>query len=416
MRQGWDIGFPGDYVLIHEISKQDFTKCSDRSIADGDYRSYILNDKSTKIPNEEMDKNGVRIDLVSKNPASGSAVVRIRSVRPELCVQGFVWREARPEDHVCVIPNRRYEVAEENSLADERREPGGGPFGPNTCKQGFVWREAFEDDFVCVTPTSRMLAATENREAYFKAIGFATYGPLTCKQGFVWREADEKDYVCVVWERRSAVRTENDLGPSRRQPGGGPFGPDTCIEGFVWREAFPEDHVCVTPESRTLARNENEARKDNLSNDPTNNAAASEGKCVDVDCIFLTEEEVPQSPPMASDDVASTTQGMNVLIRVADNDSDVDNNLDPTSIFVKAPPNYGVVSKSSDNMAFIYTPNADFLGDDSFVYMICGTDWLCSQANVSITVIEEDCCALVFFLLRWLCWIFNLLFGVCLFG
>ena len=92
------------------------------------------------------------------------------------------------------------------------------------------------------------------------------------------------------------------------------------------------------------------------------------------------------------------------------------NNLDPTSIFVKAPPNYGVVSKSSDNMAFIYTPNADFLGDDSFVYMICGTDWLCSQANVSITVIEEDCCALVFFLLRWLCWIFNLLFGVCLFG
>lgn len=77
------------------------------------------------------------------------------------CLEGFVWREARKDDHVCVPPQSRLRVAQENRLAVSRRVPG----GPDTCISGFVWREAFEGDTVCVPPPVRELVWEENRQA-----------------------------------------------------------------------------------------------------------------------------------------------------------------------------------------------------------------------------------------------------------
>ena len=37
--------------------------------------------------------------------------------------------------------------------------------GPFTCLSGFVWREAFQRDFVCVTPEVRTLVREENQVA-----------------------------------------------------------------------------------------------------------------------------------------------------------------------------------------------------------------------------------------------------------
>lgn len=84
---------------------------------------------------------------------------------PDTCVQGYVWREAFPGDHVCVTPATRSQAAYDNSQAAARREPGGGPYGPDTCRQGFVWREARPDDHVCVTPATRAQAAYDNAHA-----------------------------------------------------------------------------------------------------------------------------------------------------------------------------------------------------------------------------------------------------------
>ena len=84
---------------------------------------------------------------------------------PDACKEGFVWREAFPDDHVCVTPEVREQAARDNRLAASRREPHGGAFGPDTCKPGFVWREARPDDHVCVTPEVREQAALDNREA-----------------------------------------------------------------------------------------------------------------------------------------------------------------------------------------------------------------------------------------------------------
>jgi hypothetical protein len=84
---------------------------------------------------------------------------------PDTCKVGFVWREARPSDHVCVTPDIRTQTAQENGLAAARRDPNGGAYGPDTCLQGFVWREAFSDDHVCVPTDSRTQAVNDNAAA-----------------------------------------------------------------------------------------------------------------------------------------------------------------------------------------------------------------------------------------------------------
>jgi hypothetical protein len=80
----------------------------------------------------------------------------------DACLPGFVFRRAVPGDQVCVPPERAQQVQADNALANKRRQPGGGAFGPDTCKQGFVWREAVANDHVCVVGAERTLVAEEN--------------------------------------------------------------------------------------------------------------------------------------------------------------------------------------------------------------------------------------------------------------
>jgi hypothetical protein len=54
--------------------------------------------------------------------------------RSDTCRRGFVWREAFPNDHVCVPPDVRAQAARDNAAADARRQPFGGSYGPDTCR------------------------------------------------------------------------------------------------------------------------------------------------------------------------------------------------------------------------------------------------------------------------------------------
>lgn len=98
------------------------------------------------------------------------------------CRSGYVWREARPTDLVCVTPARRDDVARQNSRAASRVQPGGGLYGPNTCRSGFVWREAFVGDVVCVTPSARAQTHLENSQ------------PLKCSRYVYQDGGDRCDY------------------------------------------------------------------------------------------------------------------------------------------------------------------------------------------------------------------------------
>ena len=61
--------------------------------------------------------------------------------QPDTCISGFVWREARNGDTVCVTPDMRATIAQQNSTPGANKDPNAGS-GPQSCSQGYVWREA----------------------------------------------------------------------------------------------------------------------------------------------------------------------------------------------------------------------------------------------------------------------------------
>jgi hypothetical protein len=223
----WDAGIPADAILLHEVQKS--------WTSHGDYLGHpaallLTLASAGREPLQTLTANGVSIQLDSINTAANTATVTIVSSFPDHCMLGFVWREVRSYDHVCVTPDSRASVRDEDNHASERRSPTGGPFGPDTCKQGFVWREAIvpspslEDppDHVCVPAAARdregqnnLLAASRKNPAQL------TFGPNTCKTGFVWREVDDWDWVCVTPAVRGQGRDDNAGGeppPARRGP------------------------------------------------------------------------------------------------------------------------------------------------------------------------------------------------------
>ncbi|CAN5634870.1 hypothetical protein BH11ACT6_BH11ACT6_15190 [soil metagenome] len=91
------------------------------------------------------------------------------------------------------------------------------PYGPDTCVSGFVWREARSGDTVCVTPAVRDAVSFQNASPGSNRDPNAGSGPLSCSQGYVWREAFDGDTICVTPEVRSATLADNAAAASRRQ-------------------------------------------------------------------------------------------------------------------------------------------------------------------------------------------------------
>lgn len=110
--------------------------------------------------------------------AAGGTPVRVSlpahvvagTVDPNACVPGYVWREAFPNDRVCVTEGTRQQAARDNQLAASRRSPNGGAYGADTCLTGFVWREAGPSDHVCVPAADRQQAAMDNQAAVSRRV------------------------------------------------------------------------------------------------------------------------------------------------------------------------------------------------------------------------------------------------------
>ena len=84
---------------------------------------------------------------------------------PLTCLDGFVWRQATPKDHVCVTPEIRAQTARDNALAQTRSSAAAGTFGRDLCVAGYVWREAVPGDRVCVTPATWQQVHDDNLTA-----------------------------------------------------------------------------------------------------------------------------------------------------------------------------------------------------------------------------------------------------------
>lgn len=112
--------------------------------------------------------------------------------------------------------------------------------------------------------------------------------------------------------------------------------------------------------------------------------------------VILTNNEfsisvVPYGicPVVAVPDNITVTQGSPAVLNVLDNDllGDFDpTTFSSTNIFPK-PSNGMLIVGVNGNVT--YLPNGNFVGTDSFKYLICGTSGQCSEATVTITV-EPD--------------------------
>ncbi|MDV7188613.1 gliding motility-associated C-terminal domain-containing protein, partial [Lutibacter sp. TH_r2] len=91
-------------------------------------------------------------------------------------------------------------------------------------------------------------------------------------------------------------------------------------------------------------------------------------------------------PPVAVDDMAETDANIPVDISILENDYDLDGTLVISSVEITLEPENGTVVINSDGTV-TYTPDFDFIGEDSFEYQVCDNDGLCDTAMVYLTVI-----------------------------
>ncbi len=99
---------------------------------------------------------------------------------------------------------------------------------------------------------------------------------------------------------------------------------------------------------------------------------------------------VTNPPPTVQPDQARTNQNTAVTIDVLANDSDPDGALDRSVLTIVAVPNNGRADVDQPAGAVIYTPNPGFIGEDQFAYRACDAQGACSEASVTVTVINRD--------------------------
>jgi hypothetical protein len=90
--------------------------------------------------------------------------------------------------------------------------------------------------------------------------------------------------------------------------------------------------------------------------------------------------------PTAGNDSATTAPGVAVIIDVLANDTDPDG--DTLTITIATPPSNG--SATVQNGKIVYTPDAGFIGVDSFTYIVSDGRGGAAAATVIVTVTNED--------------------------
>lgn len=114
-------------------------------------------------------RSTIALALVIAAMSPGAASTQQSASR--VCKPGYVWREAYPNDTVCVLPATRTQVRADNRAAASRINPRPGRYRPNECKPGFVWRIARPSDLVCVVPSQRDQAQADNKVAAYRRVG-----------------------------------------------------------------------------------------------------------------------------------------------------------------------------------------------------------------------------------------------------
>lgn len=102
--------------------------------------------------------------------------------------------------------------------------------------------------------------------------------------------------------------------------------------------------------------------------------------------------ELGNCPPLARNDINNTLMNVPVSGDISTNDSDPDgDNLTFTVLSGTGPSNGTLTAFDPATGIYTYTPNNNFVGEDSFSYVVCddGTPSLCDTATVYIEVLDD---------------------------
>jgi hypothetical protein len=87
------------------------------------------------------------------------------------CIEGFVWRQVNPDDHVCVLPAQHAQAAADTAASRSHLAPPLLWRQPDVCDKGFVWRQAYQDDHACVSSETRKQTAADNAAGPYRVAG-----------------------------------------------------------------------------------------------------------------------------------------------------------------------------------------------------------------------------------------------------
>jgi N-acetylneuraminic acid mutarotase len=108
---------------------------------------------------------------------------------------------------------------------------------------------------------------------------------------------------------------------------------------------------------------------------------------VSVDQSFTLTVAATNAAPAAADDVAATDEDAAVTIDVLANDTDPDGDALTITSFTQ--PAHGVVTQTGDE-SLLYTPEADFFGEDAFLYTVSdGTDTATATVTVTVAPVND---------------------------
>ena len=104
--------------------------------------------------------------------------------------------------------------------------------------------------------------------------------------------------------------------------------------------------------------------------------------------ITITVTDVNEAP-VATDDSGTTKENEKLVIRVLENDSDVDG--DALTVTQVGTPSYGAAEITDNSTTITYTPNTGYVGSDTFNYTISdgATSPLTATGKVDLTVIRN---------------------------
>ena len=117
----------------------------------------------------------------------------------------------------------------------------------------------------------------------------------------------------------------------------------------------------------------------------------SDGTDTDMGTVTVTVTAPPppaNNAPVAMDDTAETDEGESVMISVLANDTDADG--DTLTVTMATDPSYGDAVVADNGMSITYTPDADFDGEDQFMYTVSDGEGGTDTATVMVDVMEAD--------------------------